>query len=115
MLFSTLSLHDALPISAVVGALIWFFTQTETGQKIIETVWGAIKTAIGAVWDWLKGVFDGMKEGIASVGQWCSDRGQDREDAWNSVKNARGSAWNWIDKNALWPVKKWRSEVGQWW
>src|SRR5690625_5982827 len=69
MLFSTLSLHDALPISAVVGALIWFFTQTETGQKIIETVWGAIKTAIGAVWDWLKGVFDGMKEGIASVGQ----------------------------------------------
>lgn len=101
-------------ITAVVGALIWFFTQTETGQKIIETVWGAIKTAIGAVWDWLKGVFDGMKEGIASVGQWFSDRGQDMEDAWNSVKNALGVAWNWIDKNVFEPLKSGLSAVGQW-
>src|SRR5690625_2179146 len=101
-------------ITLVVGALVYFFTQTETGQKIIETVWGAIKKAIGAVWDWLKGVFEGMKEGIASVGQWFSDRGQDMEDAWNSVKNALGAAWDWIDRNVFGPIKKGLSAVGQW-
>src|SRR5699024_8939466 len=41
-------------IGLAVGALVWFFTQTEIGQKIIEVVWAAIKTAISAVWGWIK-------------------------------------------------------------
>ncbi len=37
-------------IGALVGALVWFFTQTETGRKIWDTVWTAIST--GAKWLW---------------------------------------------------------------
>lgn len=39
-------------ITALVAGLIWFFTKTETGQKIWEKVWTAIKDAAGAVANW---------------------------------------------------------------
>ena len=39
-------------ITALVAGLIWFFTKTETGQKIWEKVWTAIKNAAGAVANW---------------------------------------------------------------
>ena len=41
-------------IAALVAGLVWFFTQTELGQKIIKVAWDAIKKAITAVVDWFK-------------------------------------------------------------
>ena len=41
-----------IAVTALVAGLIWFFTKTETGQKIWEKVWTAIKNAAGAVADW---------------------------------------------------------------
>lgn len=40
-------------ITAVVGALTWFFTSTETGQGI----WQGFVDAIVAGWEWVKGAF----------------------------------------------------------
>ncbi|MGP5206424.1 tape measure protein [Corynebacterium casei] len=39
----------ALAIAAVIGVLIWFFTQTETGQELWEKFTGAIADG----WDWV--------------------------------------------------------------
>ncbi|WP_459251464.1 tape measure protein [Curtobacterium citreum] len=82
-------------IGAVVAALVWFFTQTELGKSIVQTVFAAIQTAVGwlgdaftwlwenaikpawdgisagAVWLWenaLKPVFDGIAAGVQAVG-----------------------------------------------
>lgn len=44
-----------IAIVALVAGLVWFFTQTEIGQKIITAVWGAIKTAIAATVVWITG------------------------------------------------------------
>jgi len=41
-------------IAALVAGLVWFFTQTEAGRKIIKVVWGAIKNAIGGVVSWFQ-------------------------------------------------------------
>ncbi len=41
-----------IAIAALVAGLVWFFTQTEAGQAVVQAVWGAIKTAISAVTDW---------------------------------------------------------------
>ncbi|CAH0296588.1 Glycyl-glycine endopeptidase ALE-1 [Arthrobacter sp. Bi26] len=41
-------------IALLVGGLIWFFTQTELGQQIWKTVWGAITGVIG--WTWENGI-----------------------------------------------------------
>lgn len=41
-----------LAVAALVAGLVYFFTQTKTGQKIVQTVWKAIQTAINAVVSW---------------------------------------------------------------
>ncbi len=41
-------------IAALVAGLVWFFTKTEVGQKIIKTVWGAIQSAISGVVSWFQ-------------------------------------------------------------
>ena len=40
---------------AVGVALYAFFTRTETGRRMWSAIWGAMKTAAAAVWDWMKG------------------------------------------------------------
>src|SRR5690606_6055338 len=58
-------------IAALVAGLVWFFTQTEVGQKIVKSVWGGIQTAIGATVDWFQGTaWPAMKavwDGIVNV------------------------------------------------
>ena len=44
-----------IAIGALVGALIWFFTQTKLGREIWATTWAAIKAAAQAVADWFMG------------------------------------------------------------
>ena len=39
-------------IGALVAGLVWFFTQTEAGQKIITAAWDGIKAGIAGVADW---------------------------------------------------------------
>lgn len=41
-------------IAAVVGALVWFFTSTETGREL----WGKFMDALKDAWSWLKGTFE---------------------------------------------------------
>ena len=66
-------------IVAVVAALTYFFTQTETGRKIIKKAWEGIRAAIGAVVDWITGpMIDGLKA------------------AWDAVTGAAVAAWNAI-------------------
>lgn len=82
-------------ISAVVAALVWFFTQTELGKSIVQTVFAAIQTAVawlgdafvwlwenaikpawdgiatGAMWLWnnaLKPTFDAISLGVQAIG-----------------------------------------------
>lgn len=41
-------------IGALVAGLVWFFTQTETGRKIVTVAWAAIKVGIEAVVNWFR-------------------------------------------------------------
>lgn len=61
-------------IGVVVAALIWFFTQTETGRAIVSAVWGAIKTAISAAvdgivaaWNWMVAAFQSVWAFISTI------------------------------------------------
>ncbi|ORL11654.1 tape measure protein [Prescottella equi] len=53
-------------ITLLVGALVWFFTQTETGKRIWETVWSGIKAAMAAAWDFIRPIF----EAIGAIFTW---------------------------------------------
>lgn len=96
-------------IAAVVAGLVWFFTQTKTGQKlwqgftqflsntwqglvsIAQSVWSAIvntfTTVVGkvkSVWSSITGFFSSLWQGIVSVAQ----------SAWGSIVSVFTTAWN---------------------
>jgi tape measure domain-containing protein len=57
-------------ITALVGALVWFFTQTELGQEI----WSAFMTGLGVVATWLwENVLRPVFTAIGAIFQWLWD------------------------------------------
>src|SRR5690625_3439048 len=83
-------------ITLLVGALIWFFTETELGQEI----WEKFTTFLGEAWeniknffidayeDYIEPVFSGIGDWIGDVGDWFSDLGADIGDIWDNIKTA---------------------------
>ena len=96
-------------IAAVVAGLVWFFTQTKTGQKlwqgftqflsnawqglvsIAQSVWSAIvntfTTVVGkvkSVWSSITSFFSNLWQGIVSVAQ----------SVWGSIVSVFTTAWN---------------------
>ncbi|UBI01557.1 aggregation-promoting factor C-terminal-like domain-containing protein [Corynebacterium freneyi] len=60
----------AAAVGALVGALTWFFTKTETGQRI----WGAFMDQLRVAGEWLKNVFaaawDKVMQAMEPVFEW---------------------------------------------
>ncbi|MFT4189842.1 MAG: hypothetical protein QM621_14855 [Aeromicrobium sp.] len=55
-------------VLAVIAALVWFFTQTELGKKIVTAAWDAMKAAGAACWEAIKAV----GAGIGTVVGWLA-------------------------------------------
>lgn len=97
--------------AAAVAGLVWFFTQTKTGQRwwkafvdflsnawqglvsIAQSVWGAIASAfttvvevIKGVWSGITGFFSGLWQGIVSIAT----------TVWNSLVAVITTVWNII-------------------
>lgn len=88
----------AIAIAAVIAGLIYFFTQTKTGQKIVQAVWGAIKTAISAVTDWFTNTvvpnFQAAWDTIAGGLTWLYQT--IIKPIWDGIKTVIGVAWTVI-------------------
>lgn len=69
-------------IAAIVGALVWFFTQTETGKK----VWQSLMDKLKVVGAWLKDNFGPVFEWLGGV----------ISAAWEGIKIAFSAAWDFI-------------------
>ena len=41
-------------VGLLVGALVWFFTKTQTGQKLVKVAWAVIQGAIKGTVNWFK-------------------------------------------------------------
>jgi len=76
-------------IAAVVGALVWFFTQTETGKKI----WGDFVDFVKGLWNGLVEFFTGLWSTISegAINLWNG-----AVEVWNSVIEGIKNAWNGI-------------------
>lgn len=76
-------------IAAVVGALVWFFTQTETGKKI----WGDFVDFVVGLWNGLVEFFSGLWTTISegAINLWNG-----AVEVWNSVIEGIKIAWNGI-------------------
>ena len=89
-------------IAAVVAALVWFFTQTETGRKAwaaftrwLRDAWNKVCEVGKAVWEGLASFFSGLWEGISSVAQsvW-GGISSFFSGIWDGVSSAWNTVWN---------------------
>ena len=76
-------------ITAVVGALVWFFTQTETGKQI----WSAFVDFVVGLWNGLVEFFAGLWTTISegAINLWNG-----AVEVWNGVIEGIKNAWNGI-------------------
>lgn len=88
-------------IAAVVAALVWFFTQTETGRKAwaaftkwLGDAWNKICEVGKTVWNGLADFFSGLWNGIKSTA----------ESVWNGISSFFSGIWNGVKSvwDAVW-------------
>lgn len=106
-----------LAIGAAVGALTWFFTQTEIGRSIFSavvdwvtgTAWPALQAAFKAIgdaatWLWQNAIipaWDGIKGAIGAVVDWVMNSAVPfLKSAWDAVAGAA----QWLWKSVIEPV-----------
>ena len=127
-------------IAALVAGLVWFFTQTETGRKIVEAAWAGIQVAVAAVVDWfntnvmpvlttvwntiaagakwlweeaIKPAWDGIMAAVAVVVTWFQTV---LMPAVKTVFDTVGGIFTWLYENIVQPVFSligWY--IGTWW
>ena len=78
-----------IAIAAVVGALVWFFTQTETGKKI----WGDFVDFVKGLWNGLVKFFTGL---WSTISEGATNLWNGAVEVWNSVIEGIKNAWNGI-------------------
>lgn len=98
-------------VAALTAALVWFFTQTETGQKIWSSFVDWIKQAWQGIADFFVGLWSGISEGASTlwdgvVTTWNAYIESLKamwnavvtffSDLWESIKEAASTAWTLI-------------------
>lgn len=78
-----------IAIAAVVSALVWFFTQTETGKKI----WGDFVDFVKGLWSGLVKFFTGL---WSTISEGATNLWNGAVEVWNSVIEGIKNAWNGI-------------------
>lgn len=131
MLMNPIVLITTLLVGLVAG-LVWFFTQTETGRKIIDKAWKGIKSAISAVSNWFtNSLVPALKRVWAAITGFFTGAATKAKSAWTAVdtffrqlpgriKAVFASAANWLvnsGKNILRGLKNgavniWSTVIG---
>lgn len=95
-------------IAALVAALVWFFTQTETGRQL----WQQFSETMAQVW---QNIVTAVSNGWQSMCQWFSDAGESIKTTWNNTWRAVGDffndTWNGI-KDAFSNAGQWLKDAG---
>lgn len=113
----------AAAIAAVTAGLIWFFTKTETGKRVwnelfeaLKTAWQWLSTTFAEVWSWIgekaTAAWEGIKGAWSSVGEFFSG-------LWNGLTSGASSAWEGVKngfssllegvQNAVNSIREWLS------
>lgn len=92
-------------VTLLAAGLVYFFTKTETGQKLWSKIWGWIKDSAAAVVDWFTGTalpyLQAAWDGIAAGALWLYENAI--LPAWAGIKTAIQAVGDWIT-GTLWPA-----------
>ena len=79
----------AAAVISLVAALVYFFTQTKTGQKVWAAFTDFLKSAWTGMVDFFTGIWNGITSGVSAAAKFVSD-------AWNSAAGIVKSIWSGI-------------------
>jgi phage-related minor tail protein len=82
-------------IIALVAAIVLIATKTTWFQQLWSTVWGAIKTATKAVWDWIKSAISKAIDFLKNIFLNFTGPGLIIKH-WDTIKKATKAAWDWV-------------------
>ncbi|MEE6709394.1 phage tail tape measure protein [Lacticaseibacillus paracasei] len=80
-------------IAALVAGLVYFFTQTKTGQKI----WSEFVSALKSMWNGLSSFFSGLWNGITKI---FNSAAKGVQKGWDSTKSFFSNLWSGITSGA---------------
>lgn len=94
-----------IAIAAVVAALVYFFTQTETGKKVwgdfvdfLKSAWDGIVSFFSGIGQWFADIWNGVVDGAKGIWQglvdWFSGIVQGIQDIWNGITGFFGGIFN---------------------
>lgn len=84
-------------VGLLVATLVWFFTKTELGQKIVRVAWAGIKSAISSVANWwTKTAWPAIRNAVEAMGRWFVSAKNTIVRAWNAIKEGAAAAWYWV-------------------
>ncbi|AYR01085.1 tape measure protein [Mycobacterium phage LeMond] len=91
-------------VVALAAALYAFFTRTETGRKLWETMWTAIKSAAATAWEWIKNTlgkaWEQIQPGLQKIGEVAKQ-------AFSALSNAIKTVWEFIKPAVEWLGRLW--------
>lgn len=87
-------------VIALVAALVYFFTQTETGQKIWATFTDFLKSSWTGMVEFFTGIWDGITAGVTAATEFISSAWTavvgTIQAIWNGIASVTSSVWNGI-------------------
>ncbi|AXQ65140.1 tape measure protein [Gordonia phage Schmidt] len=112
-------------VVALVAAIVLAYKNSETFRNIVSAAWNGVKAAVSAVWEFLKGVFEGLvrwftetlPNAASTATQWITDKWNALlgffqglpgkvtsalSGMWDGLKEAFRGALNWI-------IEKWNN------
>ena len=103
-------------ITAVVAALTWFFTQTETGKQIwqgfvnfikqawqgvvefFSSIWSGISTGATTLWSGVQGIWSAAVEKIKALWQGVTEY---FSSLWSGIQETTSAAWTFITNSIM--------------
>jgi tape measure domain-containing protein len=96
-----------IAIAAVVAALVYFFTQTETGKKawasfvdFLKSAWDSVVSFFSGIGQWFADVWNGAVDGAKGIWQglvdWFSGIVQGIQNVWNGITTFFSNLWTTV-------------------
>lgn len=92
-------------VAALVGALVWFFTKTEFGRKVVTKAWSAIQGAIRVASNfWTRVAWPAIRGAIQALGNGFRNAGHKIAAVWRAIVSTAKGAWIWIRDKVFGPI-----------
>lgn len=85
-------------IITLVAGLVYFFTQTKTGQKIVENTWNSIKSVVASAAIAIKTVWTNMTAAFSGI--WDTVKSGTIK-AWGTITSTLSTVWQTIQSTTL--------------